>query len=404
MKKRLWAVVLVGLFLTLAVTGCWGKREVEDLGFVLAIGVDQGDNPDQYDVTYQMAIPKKGAQGPDMQDLTITTTGISIRGSLEKVFTLSSRQPFVGTVKILVIGEEAAKQGINKFLDFFQRYYEFRRTTYLVMTRGKAQDLLNIKIRAEKFPALVLQAYMNQKEMTSTFPVVRLGHYLTVLATGSTAPVIPVVSTVKPGEADIKYKPEQEGAPEELRIAGVGVFNGDKLAGYLSEQETRGYMWLRNEAQQRFLCTELDDGGEHYFTSGRVTATSTKMKLEKSNGSYGMHYTVNFTGDVDEFSWKPEKRTPEQWYQDAAGITKSAFEKLVRSECEAAVSRSKEMDLDFLGVGRLIEEKDPAYWHQIKDRWQARLPEFPVTVDVDYHPENAGGSFNPPVNPPGTGT
>src|SRR5690625_7360160 len=57
--------LLLLLFATVFLTGCWGRNEVEDLGFVLGIGIDKAgdENSDHLRLTVAVAIPQALAGG-----------------------------------------------------------------------------------------------------------------------------------------------------------------------------------------------------------------------------------------------------------------------------------------------------------------------------------------------------
>ena len=58
MKKfKLFLIILAIILLT----GCYGKTELDDLAYVLAIGVDKASGDDNKEVlaTYQIALPVK---------------------------------------------------------------------------------------------------------------------------------------------------------------------------------------------------------------------------------------------------------------------------------------------------------------------------------------------------------
>lgn len=404
MIRRTLLFLLILSVLTLPLYGCWGKREVEQLGLVFGVGIDTGSQPGSYLVTYQIALPKKsGEGGGGTQSYTISAEGKSMRETSEKMFNTSDRQLFIGTVKVIVLGDSVAREGINSILDFFQRFYEFRRTTYLVLAKGKAKDLLNIELRTEKLVSLKLLADIDDEDMASAFPKVRLGHYLTVLGTGSTAPIIPIAFGITSGEEGIEYESKGGKEPEEIHFAGAGVFRGDRLVSTLTDEETKGYMWLQNEVKQRYLSAELDGEQNNFFVTGRIVNSKTNWKLEEKNGELGINFEVKSTADLDEFSGEQIQRSPEEWFKTAGSITISTFKKLIKDECEAALKKSKELELDFLGIGRKIEQKNPKYWNEIKDQWQQLLTDIPVKVNVVIKPQNAGASFNPPTNPAGTG-
>ncbi len=403
MIRRIVLLFLIPIILAIPLSGCWGKQEVESLGFVFGIGIDNGSKPGTYLVTYQMGLPKKaGEGGGGVEDYTISIEGFSMRDTTEKMYNIISRKPFVGTTKVIVLGDSVAREGINPVLDFFQRYYEFRRTTYLVLAKGKAKDLLNIKLRTNKLVSLTLLDNIEKGDVTSTFPKARLGHYLTQLGNVSTAEVLPLAYGLTPGEEGIEYAAKDGEKPEELHLAGMGVFDGDKLKAILTEEETKGFMWLNDEVKYRYLSAKTSAEQDNYFTSSRVIKAKTHWKLENIEGKLGIHYEIQVTIDLDEFSAEQKQRSPEE-YLKAAKDAAVALNKLIKDECEAALKRERELGLDFLGIGRNIEERNPKYWKEIKDQWQQALLGIPVKVDVDLKPESGGSSFNPPTNPEGVG-
>ncbi|MFZ3100823.1 MAG: Ger(x)C family spore germination protein [Desulfitobacteriaceae bacterium] len=400
-RRRVWHLLIL-IILVIPLSGCWGKQEVESLGFVFGIGIDSGSKPGAYLVTYQIGLPKKaGEGGGGVQNYTLSVEGLSMRDTAEQIYKIISRQPFVGTTKVIVLGDSAARDGINPVLDFFQRYYEFRRTTYLVLAKEKAKDLLNIKLRTDKLVSLTLLDDIEKGGMSSTSPKVRLGHYLTSLGNVSTAQVMPLAYGLTSGEEGIEYETKGGEKPEELRLAGMGVFKGDKLKAILTDQETKGFMWLNDEVKNRFLSAKTSAEQENFFISSRVTKTKTNWKLENNEGKLGIHYEIKIVNDLDELSMEQQKRSPEEYFK--ALKDSAALNNLVKDECEAALQRSRELGLDFLGLGRKIEERKPQYWKEIKDQWQQLLPNFPVTVSINFIWESGGSSFNPPTNPEGTG-
>nr|MDA8226134.1 Ger(x)C family spore germination protein [Desulfitobacterium hafniense] len=285
--QRLLKFSFVIIVLLPMVTGCWGKREVEQLGFVIAMGVDAGEKPGRYKITYQIAMPQNGTDGGELKDWTMTVEGSSIRQSEEHVYEVLNKQPFVGSTKVIVIGEGAAKEGINKVLDFFQRFYEFRRTAYLFLGKGTAEEILNTKRKTGSIPGLNILAQMEQNEAVSTVPSFRLGHFLTVNATPGYDAMLPVLEILEPGEHEMEYK----GNMKQVALHTSGVFRGDELAGYLTEQETKGTLWINGEVEKQFISTEEHED-KKIFCAGKVTGSSSNYKLVDSEGRLGIDLKV----------------------------------------------------------------------------------------------------------------
>lgn len=400
-KIRVKQGLILFLILSLLfIEGCWGKREVEQLAFVMALGVDLGEKPGDILLTYQIAQPKKGGQsGSDISDWTISTEVAHAPVSEEKVYEILNRHPFVGTTKILIIGEDLAKSGMNDALDAFQRFYQFRRTMFMLVAKGKAKDILNTKLRNEQLPALSLLGRIEQYKGVSTFPAIRIGHYLTVLAREGQAPIIPAVETLKPGEDGIDYKGQEAGKAEELRIEGAGAFRAGKLIDYLSDEETKGYMWLENDVGTRFIGTGEVDG---VSLTARVIGASAKYTVVQDKNGITFQYQVKVQATIEEIKGSQVPMSPDAW---AAFIydAQKEVEKAIQKECQAAIDKNKGVPLDFLGIGRHIEQKKPSLWKEVRNDWENVLKNLPVELKVQVTLEHGGVARNSAVSPEETG-
>ena len=387
----------------LFLTGCWGKREVEELAPLIGIGVDLGQKPGTFLITEQFSIPKKGvATGADVQDRTISVEASSYREANEMISKISFRTPFMGSLKVMVIGEDVARAGYKDIFDFAQRFSEFRRTMYLVLTKGKAQSLLNMKMRTEALPAMYIKNNLERWEAISTYPQVNLGHYLTVLGRKSTAPIIPLVKSVKSGDGGIEYKAEGKDGAEEMLVEGAGVFRGDRLVDFLTDKETKGYMWLENNVVHRLINT-VDIEGSNVNFGGQVLKSTTKYKVRGKDGIIGLQYQIKASIAVDEVMGLKEQLSETEWVDLMKGAEKS-FAKVIQQECELSIKRERELGLDFLGIGRHIEQKNPKYWKTVKDQWEQKIPDFPVSLDVQVKINHSGmSSSSVTTNSPGEG-
>lgn len=403
MKRNIIWVMLLMLTL-LFIDGCWGKREVEELAPLIGVGFDVGAKPGTYLITEQFALPKKGGggSGAETENWTISVEASSAREAYEMIYTAISRRPFMGSLKVLVIGEDAAKEGFSNLLDFAQRYFEFRRTMYLVLAKEKAQTVLNIKLRNDQLPALNIKNHIEEGNGLSSFPTVRLGHYLTILSEKSTAPILPAVKCIKPGEGGIEYKTEGKGPAEELRIQGAGVFHGDRLVDYLTDEETKGYMWLEDEVKQRLINTVGIDGNR-LDVGGQIISSSTTYKLSDKDGTPELQYQIKANVDIDEvLGLGDTKMSPSEWV-DFTKDAEQCLAKVIQKECEAALQKNRELGFDFLGIGRHIEQKNPTYWKTVKDQWNDVVKDFPVSLSIQVKIHNTGLSFNSATNPSGGG-
>lgn len=403
--KRLFKIGLVLILLAglMFLTGCWGKQEVEELAPLLGVGFDLGEKPGTFLITQQFARPTKGSEsGGEIKNRTFTVEASTARESIEKVSKLNYRTPFMGSLKVIVIGEDLAKASdFNDILDFAQRYSEFRRSMYLVIAKGKAKDILNLKLRSGLLPAMGIKSIIEGGDELSSFPTVRLGHYLTILGTVSTAPILPVLESLKTGEGGVEYHAEGNDEAGEMRINSAGVLHGNRLVAFLTDEETKGYMWLENQVANRFIDTvKLKEINPKF--GGRVIKSRTKYKIKDNNGKMELQYQIKSSVEIDEVLGLKKQVSGSEWV-DLITMAEKNFAEVIKKECETSIKKERELSYDFLGIGRHLEEKKFAYWKTIKDHWEEEIKDFPISVEVEVTVHHSGMSSSSAVNSTGEG-
>ncbi|MGE4271875.1 MAG: Ger(x)C family spore germination protein [Desulfitobacterium sp.] len=393
LNKRFLVVITFLIMLLISqfiVAGC-GKSEVEKLAFMMGVGIDKGKQDGTYLVTIQVAKPKQDGGGKELEDWTLSVEGASIAAISEKVNEMFDKQLFAGTVRVIVIGEELARSGINEVLDFYQRYYKYRRTIYLVVAKGNAKDLLKTEIATHSLPSLGMLGIIEGNKSQSTFPVTRLGHYLTILGRKSQNPLIPTAEVVRSGDKGIYLSDDQR---KEIIISCSGVFEDGKLVDFLDDLETKGYVWLDDEVKTRRLEAE----GDGLKISAWVRSSKTKYKVETIDDKLGIRFSIKANITLNEILGQQGEMSTEEWQRFLEEL-QPIVEQAIQKECEAAVAKSRELGLDFIGVGRKVEIKNSKYWEEIKDNWPQGVKDFPVAFDIKADIEHTGLARNSPVSP-----
>lgn len=373
--------------------GCNGKREIDELAYVLGMGIDKGKEEGTYLVTMQIAEPRVSGGGTaELENWTISVETKSLSAIMEQAAEAFSKQPFAGTLRVIVLGEDLAGAGINEALDYFQRFHEFRRTIYLLVSKGQAREVLNTELHTKRIPSLNLFDTIEGQKKQSVFPITRLGHYLTVLGRESQNPIIPRVEKIQSGEHGLFYA-DKEG--QEILIHEAAVFEGGKCVANLNDQETKGYLWLDDEIESRVLEGEDGEGAR---VTAWVLSSKTKYKVENIDGKMGIKFNIKTVVSINEIMGKDEQADIYRWQQFTEEL-RPLMAQAIQEECEAAVAISKEQGLDFIGIGRKIEIKNPKYWKEIKEGWPQGIENIPVAYDINVKVEHSGLARNSPVSP-----
>ncbi|MFD2879851.1 hypothetical protein ACFTAO_33940 [Paenibacillus rhizoplanae] len=105
----------------LLITGCWNRRELNDLALVVAMSIDKSD--DQYMVTLQVVdageVSSKIGTSGRTPVITYSEKGKHVFEAIRKMTTGTPRKLYFSHLQMLVISEDIAKEGISKSLEFF---------------------------------------------------------------------------------------------------------------------------------------------------------------------------------------------------------------------------------------------------------------------------------------------
>ncbi len=139
-------------------SGCWSSHEVNELSISVAMGLDKTETG--YLLTEQLINPKAvAAKNPtNASPITIyTSEGASIEVAINTLLLKSSRLIYNTHLRLVVIGEELAKEGIENIIDYLSRSYEFRTDFFIVIAKNNsANELLKILMPSESIPGVGL--------------------------------------------------------------------------------------------------------------------------------------------------------------------------------------------------------------------------------------------------------
>ncbi len=288
-------VCLLLIFLACAAGGCWSRLEIEQMAFVSVVGVDRG-GPQGVLVSFQVVVPRvlalrqggAAGQGPPVVVTSVEARNVS--EALARFSEVTPRGVRFKQLHAIVLGEDLARQGVGPALDFFSRHWEVRRSTWVLVAKGRAQDVLvRGRPALERIPGTGIRFILERRPAyTSTrFPVV-LGDFLTALNSlgrepvASSVEVYPMREAVSGGGSGGQggAVAEGRGAEEskELAFKGAAVFRDDRLLDFLGPRETRGVLWVQGKVKGGIINVPAPARGS--WASLVVSGATTRVKPE----------------------------------------------------------------------------------------------------------------------------
>ncbi|WP_419887716.1 Ger(x)C family spore germination protein [Neobacillus niacini] len=378
--KRTFTLFLLISLASMVLTGCWDRTEINDLALILAAGIDKGKNNNiELSVLVFIPRPQQSGQGTEMssggssgQSFVRSAEGETIADAMARLQEALTRKIFWGQSEVILIGDKLAKKGISEQIDFWMRHSEPRIRADVLVAKGKAKTVLKAIPELEKDASIQLR-----KIVKSHIGVrVTVKDLLQMLSHKSNAAVLPWVENLPPSQMDTK-----KAIPI---IKGAAVFKDGKMVGRLSDKETRGILWPRNEMKSGVITISFK--GEKGSISLNLLRSHNELIPSIKNGKWSMRIKSN--ADVEVF-----QNTTEFNLFDPTVIKKA--EKKVVDEIEererfVMTELQKKLNADILGFGDEFEKKYPQIWKKNRDQWDEIFPEIAVSFDTKVKIQRTG--------------
>ncbi|QJC51078.1 Ger(x)C family spore germination protein [Paenibacillus albicereus] len=389
MGKRI-CVVLACLLL---LSGCWSRRELNDLLVVLGMGIDWEDG--QYVVSFQVVNPNEISL---KSKSTNRAPGTLYQGRGNTIFeaarSLTTRAPrlmYLGHLQLFVLSEEMARRGVASVIDSPLRDNEARMDYNVVIARGAtAEQILELYTPLERLPTYSMQQSLRTSERSWAPTVaVTMGDVVNKLTGDGQQLVLTGIEIVgsrkqadRPGNL-IGFRPAAS-----YNYRGIGAFKGDKLIGWLDEKESKGFTDLTDNLDSTSIelpCSKT------LHTGIEVTSSDTKIVPRIRGGKAEFLIQIWAQGDIVENACPQVDFSRSSTFDE---LEKRA-EDIVRSNAEAAIRWGKRHEADLFGFGSALGRKHPEYWKQAKATWDvAGFPQANISFQIDLVIRKTGSIGN----------
>ncbi|MGE5573678.1 MAG: Ger(x)C family spore germination protein [Bacteroidota bacterium] len=384
---RAAALLLVPAVMATA-TGCWNRREIETVGFVLAAGIDEAREEGKIQLTVLIAKPFAIGAGMGTHGTTeekpfwvVSSTGYTVFEAVRNLLSQSPRRPFWAHNRFIVVGEEFARKGIGDVLDLFRRDGESRLRVWMVVAKGaKASDLLQTEFEIERMPPEGAKGLLEAARTgLSTVGEDMLNDFLQRLEGEGIDPIATRAEIVpRPQEFDIRGELKREKIGGSLRLTGAAVFRNDRLVGWLNKPETRGFNWITGKVRSGIIVIEKP-GEEGKFIGLEILRAKGAFKPEVRDGRVTVTVKVEAEANVGDIQGFIDLlKSPELW-----ASMERRMATVIENEVLAAVAKAQELGSDIFGFGAELNRRDPKKWAgEFRDRWDEEFRDIDVQVEV----------------------
>ncbi len=375
LKKILFGLALL---LNLLLSGCWSSQEVNTLGISVCLGIDKSE--DGYIISEQVINPKAIASKRATNESPIVVysgEGANIQETITRLTTITSRKIYSSHLRMVILSEDVAREGINDIIDYLLRYHEYRTDFYFAIAKGtSAKEILSTLTPVEAIPGVdmfnKLKMSFEEWAPTRAIKIIELANDLA--ADGINPSMNAVELSDDSSKTDSTDVLRKTVAFEKLKFTNIGAFQKDKLVGWLNETEAKGYNYITNHVKH---TSGYSFDGEGTEISADVLKAKSKIKARVVNNQPQIDVEVKISYIITEVRGNLDVSKI-----DNIGIINEMHEDKIKVMCDEAVNKAQELRTDIFGFGERIHAKDPVYWKTVKENWHDVFADIPVNIKV----------------------
>lgn len=350
MKKLLFALI------PLILCSCshdMNRREIDEINLVHVLGIDYSDDEFILTALYSSNGGADQEDGGDATEEVVKGTGKTPYQALEDIIIKNKKTISLAQTGNYLIGEGAAKKGIDICLDFLTRDETIKMEALIYITQGiSASDYIDNAIEEKQRVNEDLEA-IKQKQHE--------------MVTRHDNTMVNLINEMKQFNSSILI-PYLISEDNSFLIEGYAVFDHNKLKDYLDKETSSGVDFIKDVIRRYPIYLKEGVGLSLSYSKCRL-----KSRIE--DGIITVNIKVDFETMIKEVSISKDIFTKEY----LAELTKQQ-NNYIKKVIEKAVSYSVKNSRDILQIARLIENQHVKKWKDYEEDWDKLVSQ----VEYEY--------------------
>ena len=347
-------------------SGCWNYVGLDQLGIVAGIALDKPDPNGAYCMTAEMISTDTGTPSEGIKVMHLEMQGDTIFTAVRNGKRRSSNKLYGGSIQTLIISNQLAKEeGIKTLLEQLYRDVEPRETVSVIISQEKsACELFFVESIDTKIASYELhETIVEDKDTTDSTVDIPLNMTYRLLSEEGCTLVLPVVHTVKNlGKLSNETN-------------GIAYFKDDKLAGYLSAEQTAYFLFMIGKLESGAFSFYLGDNNPLPI-SANISVSHSKRALRFENGHLVFDLSIKLDTNIAEIKNQVDLENLDDRNALEGAISRQIKENLIES-----FKNMQDTGIDIFSLGHLLYETDPKAWFKNKSSWDE------IIRNAEFNPE-----------------
>jgi spore germination protein KC len=415
-RIKYFAIILLLLVTTSILTGCYDAREIDNLSYAIAVGLDKGKT-NKLMITIQYAIPlafagsgggSGGGAGAAKPLGVVTLEAPTIYSGIDMVNNFFGKQLSMSHAQVIVISKQLAEsEDMGKYLHALIRGREFRPNIFFAVSRDSAESYIqSIVPIQESNPTKYYQLKFSTYEFTGLTVDSRLSDIYNHLESDSIdalATLVGVGKYDKSSDIDaLKSTAMQKQRKFPLagdylagdipktgdvkgETLGVAVFSSNKMVGMMDGEETTMYLMASGKYQSSYMTFDDPEDKNSYVVLNLKQSRKPTYKI--SNLNKKPEITLNIILEGDYLSIQSGIEYDNIKYEK---FQKSA-EQYIKNEMLNFLNKTtKKFGTDICGFGRYVKMSFLTLDEWEKYKWLSKYKDATFNVAIDLKIRRTG--------------
>ncbi len=365
MIKKKFILILIILFLIVAFMNSYDVQGIEDLAYVIAIGIDKSEsNPDNIILTLQIAKPEdkeSGTTKPETLSIECPTfdTGLSaLNNSNDKKINLSH-------CTVIIISEELAKEGIESFVQDMANNIEIRPTCSLLVSKNKSEEFISTIAKSPNFSSGIYTSGIKSSIETGYVTKSLFYDFYSRLRYDVKEPI-----GIYVGNTD-----------EKSEALGTAVFKDSKLVGILSGTEAICHNILINELKTCSILFPNPFEENKFITADITLSKNSDFNVKLKNDTPIIDCNIYITAKISSSQTTQDNYSSEE---DTKKVNDSIETFLKTSIQNYLYKTSQNFNSDIVGFeGTLRKQYLTMDEYNEKVDWESMYPNSEFNINVE---------------------
>lgn len=353
------------LFTLPLLTSCYDKIELEQQSYVVALGIDKGEDEGSYTFSFQIANPEVGstmatAGSSEEPEETVSILGSDIITATSLANSFVTKKIMLDHMKIIVVSEEVARsEDFIRVIQSASRIPQIRGSVQIIVSKeGASQFLEKNKPTMETRPHKYFQYMLQRAQQTGIIPDADI-HRFFQITEGDADLFLAIYATTTKEENKTNKKgdhdylagqiPKQGGNP--TQFMGSAVFKEGMMIDTLTGEDTRLCNILDKTVDMDELFMSFPDPVKPTYQVGFNYAQSSEPKVSIDSDNKANHASIDVVVPFELEIIAIPSMVDYALNQDDQNQLIQKFERTIEAKTNQLITKSQE-----------TYGSDPFYW------------------------------------------